>query len=101
MALVAVTFTTGANAEDKYKTNACRIAETSFWDAYKDAYRTEDHSFVESLDVSNQRAYFKLAKGKLKSSMDEVNKRCTPMDKDLVSAYEKKKSEIQDKLNAL
>ena len=99
--LIALVFTTGANAEDYYKTNVCRIAEASFWDAYKNAYRIEDQSFVESLDVANQRAYFKLAKGKLESSIDEVYKRCTPMDKDLLEAYEKKKSEIQAKLNAL
>jgi hypothetical protein len=98
--LLALTFTSTANAEN-FKMKTCIIAETSFWDAYKGAYDSSEHSFVDSLSEENKEAYFNLHKGDLQKKMDEVRHRCKTMDKVIESAYEKKMSELQDQLNKL
>jgi len=55
-----------------------------------------------SLDEQVQVSYYKMALGEIEGSIDEVRKRCKGgASKDILDAYEKKKSEIQNKLNAL
>jgi hypothetical protein len=98
--LVTVTLSTTVHAE-KFKLKVCERAETSFWDTVQETYSSADHSFVESLEAGNQKAYFKLAQSKIEKSLEEVRKRCKTTDKDILNAYEKKNSEIQDKLNSL
>jgi hypothetical protein len=97
MSLVTFAFTATANA-DRYKLKVCERAEISFWDTLQNTYNSTDHSFVASLDASNQRAYFNLAKSKIEKSIVEVRNRCKKTDKDIIAAYEKKKSEIQEQL---
>ena len=96
-ALVTLSFTATANA-DGYKLKVCERAETSFWDTLQNTYSSADHSFVESLDASNQIAYFKMSQSKIEKSITEVRNRCKKTDKDIVAAYEKKNSEIQKQL---
>jgi peptidoglycan hydrolase CwlO-like protein len=98
MALVTLTFTTTANA-DKYKLKVCERAEMSFWDTIQNTYSSADHSFVDSLDATNQLGYFKMAKSKIEKSMDEVRKRCKTTEKDIIAAYEKKISKIEEQLS--
>ena len=98
--LLTLSFTAAAHAEN-YKMGKCVIAETSFWDAYKEAYAESEHSFVDILSDDNKEAYFKLHKGDLQKKMEEVRKRCKRMDKDIDAAFEKKMSELQDELNKL
>jgi len=95
--LVTLAFTTTVNA-DRYKLKVCERAETSFWDTVQNTYSSADHSFIASLDASNQIAYLKMAKSKIEKSMDEVRKRCKKTEKDIIAAYEKKKNEIQEQL---
>ncbi len=100
-ALVTLTFTTTANA-DGYKFKMCERAETSFWDTLTKADNGSDQSFIESLEAKDQIVYYKTTLGKMEQSIAEVRKRCKGVaSKDIVDSYEKKKSEIQDKLNAL
>ena len=98
--LLALSIATAAHAEN-YKMGKCVIAETSFWDAYKEAYAESEHSFIDILSDDNKEAYFKLHKGDLQKKMEEVRKRCKRMDKDLDAAFKKKMSELQDELNKL
>jgi len=100
MAVVALTFTTTANAE-KYKMNVCIIAETSFWDIVKKASDDSEHDIVRSFGESEQIAYFKLLKSDLVKNMDEVRKRCKNMDKDVSKAYDKTQTKLQDELTKL
>jgi hypothetical protein len=95
--LIALAFTATANA-DRYKLKVCERAETSFWDTVQSTYSSADHSFIDSLDATNQRAYLKLAQSKIEKSMAEVRNRCKTTDKDIIAAFEKKKSEIQEQL---
>ena len=100
-ALVTLAFTATANAEE-YKLGVCKRAETSFWDTIVKANNSADQSFIESLEAKDQITYYKTALGNIELSINEVRKRCKGVaSKDIVDAYEKKKSEIQDKLNAL
>ena len=100
-ALVTLAFTTTTNAEG-YKFGVCKRAETSFWDTIVKANNSADQSFVESLGKKDQIAYYKTTLGEMKLSISEVKNRCKGVaSKDIVDAYEKKKSEIQDKLYAL
>ena len=96
-ALVTLSFTATVNA-DGYKLKVCERAETSFWDTLQNTYSSADHSFVASLDASNQIAYFKMSQSKIEKSIAEVRNRCKKTDKDIVAAYEKKNSEIQEQL---
>ena len=97
--LVTLTFT--ANA-DGFKLKMCERAETSFWDTVQSANSSSDQSYIESIDAKDQETYYKKALGKIELSINEVRKRCKGVaSKDILDAYEKKKSEIQDKLNAL
>ena len=99
--LVALAFTATANA-DGFKLKMCERAETSFWDTIQSANSSSDQSFIESIEAKDQVAYYKTALGKIELSINEVRKRCKGVaSKDILDAYEKKKSEIQDKLNAL
>ena len=101
MSLVTLAFTATANA-DGYKLKVCERAETSFWDTLQKAYGSADHSFIESLDAATQRGYLKLALSDIEKSIAEVRNRCKGVaSKDIVDAYEKKKSEIEKKVNAL
>ena len=97
MALVTLAFIATANA-DGYKLKVCERAETSFWDTLQSTYSSADHSFIESLDASTQRGYLKMAKSKIEKSMTEVRDRCKTTDKDIIAAFEKKKSEIEEQL---
>ena len=99
-AVLALTFTTTANAE-KYKMNVCIIAETSFWDAYKKAYSEDDKSLIDALGEENKIAYLKLHKSNLIKEIEEVRKRCKTMDKDVQGAYDKKMNELDEALNKL
>ena len=95
--LVTLAFTTTVNA-DRYKLKVCERAETSFWDTVQNTYSSADHSFIESLDATTQRSYLKMAESKIEKSMAEVRDRCKTTDKDIIAAFEKKKSEIQEQL---
>ena len=100
-ALVTLAFTTTANAEG-YKLGVCKRAEMSFWDTIVKANNSADQSFIESLEARDQIVYYKTTLGEMELSIAEVRKRCKGVaSKDILAAYEKKKSEIQDKLNAL
>ena len=100
-ALLTLAFTATANA-DGYKLKSCERAETSFWDTIQNENTSSDHSFIENFEAKDQVGYYKTALGKMELSINEVRKRCKGVaSKDILDAYEKKKSEIQDKLNAL
>ena len=96
--IVTLAFTTTVNA-DKYKLKVCERAEKSFWDTLQNTYSSADHSFIESLDATTQRSYLKMAESKIEKSMVEVRDRCKTTEKDIIAAFEKKKSEIQVQLN--
>ena len=96
-ALVTLAFTTTSNA-DGYKLKVCERAEISFWDTLQNTYSSADHSFIESLDAATQRGYLKMAESKIEKSMAEVRDRCKTTDKDIIAAFEKKKSEIEEQL---
>ena len=100
-AIVTLTFTATANAEG-FKLKMCERAETSFWDTIQSANSSADQSYLESIDAKGQVTYYKKSLGKIELSINEVRKRCKGVaSKDILDAYEKKKSEIQGKLNAL
>ena len=92
---------TGTLFAKEFKTNACKIAETAFWDAYKNAYDSSEHSFVDALQESDQITYFKLHKGELHKKMQEVEQRCSKIDETVAAAYNKKMEELQNELNRL
>ena len=97
-ALAALTFTTTANAE--YKFAKCERAETAFWAAIQKA--DSDQSFIESLESNVQVTYYNMALGNMEKSLTEVRNRCKgKASKDILTAYNKKKSEINKHLNAL
>lgn len=99
--LLVVVFSATANAEG-YKLKSCERAETSFWNTVQNANTSSDQSFIESFKVEEQRGYYKIALGKIELSINEVKKRCKGVaSKDILEAYEKKKSEIHNRLNAL
>jgi len=100
---VLVTFTFSATVyADGDKLKVCEKAERTFWDTIAETHNSADQSFMGSLDEQVQVSYYKMALGKIEGSIVEVRKRCDGLaSKDIVNAYEKKKSEIQDKLNAL
>ena len=95
--LATLAFTTTVNA-DGFKLKMCERAETAFYDTVQNTYSSADHSFIASLDVANQIAYLKMAQSKIETSIAEVRERCKTTDKDIVAAYEKKKSEIEEQL---
>jgi len=98
--LLGLALTSTLSAKD-FKTNSCNIAETAFWDAYKKAYDSSDHSFIDALQESDKIAYFNLHKGELHKKMQEVEHRCSKIDEVLASAYSKKIEELQNELNKL
>ena len=100
-ALVTLAFTTTANA-DRYKLKVCERAEVSFWDTIKNANSSADQSFIGSLGEKDQIGYYKMSLGKIEASLTEVRKRCkSGASKDIVDAYEKKKSEIESQISSL
>ncbi len=100
-ALATLALTTTANA-DENALILCKKAETSFWATLEETHNSADQSFMGSLDEQVQVSYYKMALGKIEGSIVEVRKSCKGIaSKDILDAYEKKKSEIQDKLNAL
>ena len=100
-ALVTLAFTTTVNA-DGYKLAMCERAETAFWDTITNSNSSIDQSFIKSLGEKDQIGYYKMALGKIEQSISEVRIRCKGVaSKDILDAYEKKKSEIQNELNAL
>ena len=98
--LLGLALTSTLSAKD-FKTNSCIIAETAFWDAYKNAYDSSEHSFVDALQESDKMTYFNLHKGELHKKMQEVEHRCSKIDEVLASAYNKKMAELQNELNKL
>ncbi len=99
--LATLAFTATVNA-DGYKLGKCVRAETAFWDTVQNANSSADQSFIQSLEAKDQIGYYKTALGKLELSIAEVRNRCKGVaSKDIVDAYEKKKSEIQSSINAL
>jgi hypothetical protein len=97
--LVTLSFSATANA-DRYKLKSCERAEMAFWDAIQKA--DSDQSFIESLGEKDQITYYNMAKGNIERTIAEVRKRCKGIaSKDILDAYEKKKSEIESHLNAL
>ncbi len=99
--LMVLAFTTTANA-DSYKMKVCERAETAYWDAIAEADTNIDGGFAGSLEEKVQISYYKMALGKIESSITEVRKRCKGVaSKDIVDAYEKKKSKIENKINSL
>ncbi len=101
MALIALTFTTTANA-DGYKFKMCERAETAFWDTIANSNSSTDQSLVEIFGEKDQVAYYKMTLGKIEGSLAEVRKRCKGVaSKDILDAYEKKKSEIESQISSL
>ena len=98
--LLGLALTSTLSAEN-FKTRSCNIAESAFWDAYKKAYDSSEHSFVDALQESDKIAYFKLHKGELHKKMEEVEKRCKRIDKVVASQYSKKIAELDEELNKL
>lgn len=99
--LLTLAFTITTNAEG-YKLKSCERAETSFWDTIQNKNTSSDQAFIENFKAEEQRGYYKRALGKIELSINEVRKRCKGVaSKDILEAYEKKKNDIQNKLNAL
>ena len=99
--LMVLAFTTTANA-DGYKMKMCERAETAFWDAIAEADTNIDGGFVGSLEEKVQISYYKMSLGKIEGSIAEVRKRCKGIaSKDILDAYEKKKSQIESQISAL
>jgi len=93
-ALVTLTFTTTVNA-DEYKMNTCVIAETAFWDIHKKPYDRSNYTFLNTEDKINQ---IQLAKADLELAMDNVINKCSKVDKDIKSQYEKLKADLLKEL---
>ena len=99
--LATFALTATANADgDTLK--VCKKAEKTFWDTIAETHNNADQSFMGSLDEQVQVSYYKMALEKIDTSIIEVKKRCDGVaSKEILEAFEKKKSEIQGKLNAL
>jgi hypothetical protein len=87
-------FTAGAQAE-QFKTKMCIIAETTFWDTYKEPYDRTNYNFLDSEDKISQ---IKLAKSNLELAMDNVSNRCKRIDKVITSQYEKLQRDLLKEL---
>ena len=100
-ALVTLVFTTTLNA-DENTLDACKKAEKSFWDTMAETYNSADQTFMGTLDEQVQVSYFKMALGKIEGSIAEVRKGCKGVaSKEILDAYNKKKSKIASQINAL
>ena len=88
---------TTVNAEE-----ICKKSETSFWNTIDETYNKADQAFMESLDAQVQMSYFKMSLVKLDGSIAEVKKSCNGVaSKDILDAYNKKKSKIATQINSL
>ena len=100
-ALVTLVFTTTLNA-DENTLDACKKAEKSFWDTMAETYNSADQTFMGTLDEQVQVSYFKMALGKIEGSIAEVRKGCKGVaSKEILDAYNKKKSKRASQINAL
>ena len=99
--LVTLAFTTTVYADvDTLK--ICKKAENTFWDTISETHNNADQPFMESLGEQVQMSYYKMALGQIEQSLTEVRNRCKGIaSKEILDAYEKKKSEIEKKVNAL
>ncbi len=96
-----VTFTVAVNA-DGYKFKVCERAETSFWDTIQSVNSSADQSLAASLGDSGQISYYNMELAKIEKSITEVRKRCEGIaSKEILSAYNQKRSEIEGIINAL
>ena len=99
LATFALTATLNAD-EDTLK--SCKKAEKIFWDTITETHNSADQSFMGSLDEQVQVSYYKMALEKIDGSIAEVKKRCKDgASKEILDAYNKKKSEIASQMNAL
>ncbi len=81
---------------------SCKKAETSFWDAMAETYSSADQTFMETIDEQVQMSYYKMALKKIDGSISEVRKGCKGVaSKEILDAYNQKKSKIANKMNAL
>ena len=100
-ALAAFALTVTANADENILT-VCEKAEISFLNTIAGTNNSADQSFMGSLDEQVQVSYYKMALEKIEQSITEVKKRCNDgASKEILDAYEKKKSEISTQMNAL
>lgn len=99
-AIAIFAFTPTANAE-KFILKVCQTAERSFWDTIHKSDNSKDQSFRESLPKEDQQAYLEMDRGNIEKSMVEVRKRCKSVSQDILDTYNKKKSELNKKLNDL
>lgn len=98
---VTLAFTATINA-DGYKLKVCERAETAFWDTIQNSNSSTDQSYIVGLDEQDKIGYYKMSLGKIKESLTEVERRCKgSASKDILDAYDKKKSEIQSKITTL
>jgi len=99
--LFMLAFTATANA-DENTLNICEKAEKSFWDTMAETYNSADQTFMGTLDEQVQGSYFKMALEKIEGSITEVRKGCSGVaSKEILDAYNKKKSKIASQMNAL
>ena len=99
--LTTLAFTATLNADgDVLK--ICEKAEKSFWNTMAETYNSADQTFIGTLDEQVQISYFKMALEKIEGSIVEVRKGCQGVaSKEILDAYNKKKSKIASQINAL
>ena len=99
LAIFALTVTVNADVDTL---KSCEKAEKIFWDTVAETHNSADQSFMGSLDEQVQMSYYKMALEKIDGSIAEVKKRCKDgAYKEILDAYNKKKSEITSQMNAL
>jgi len=98
--LMTLAFTTTAQAE-KYKFEVCIQAENSFWKTLDSVNSNTDKSLYKSLDKKDKRNYLMIVSGKIEQKMGDVRNRCKTMSPDVLAAYNKKISKLQEQVNAL
>ena len=99
LAIFALTATVNADVDTL---KSCEKAEKTFWDTVAETHNSADQSFMGSLDEQVQLSYYKVALKKIDTSISEVKKSCGGVaSEEILDAYNKKKSEIEKKVNAL
>ncbi len=97
--LATLAFTATLNADIL---KSCKKSEISFWDTMAETYNSADQTFMGTLDEQVQMSYYKMALKKIEGSIAEVRKGCKGVaSKEILDAYNKKKSKIASKMNAL
>ena len=97
--LTTLAFTATLNAD---LSKSCKKAEKSFWGTMEETYNSADHTFMGTLDEQVQVSYFKMALEKIEGSVAEVRKECKGVaSKEILDAYNKKKSKIASQMYAL